>query len=176
MLLLDRGVNCLQLAASLFEGCSGSQAAKELGHAVHAARNHCRREMMWAGDDVGDDFGVLRIRDAGLEHTDYRCNSIAKAAELNSLTEDRRIFVERVCPETIGENRNACCLGAVVLRTNKAPKHRMKTHHIKVGSADHARADFAGLAQPDHRETDHREVAEFTEALDAVAQILELGN
>src|SRR5262245_13930898 len=146
MLLLDRGVNCLQLAASLFEGCSGSQAAKELGHAMHAACNHCRREMMRAGDDVGDDFGVLRLRDAGLEHTDYRCNSIAKAAESKSLTEDRRIFVERARPETIGENGNACGLRAVVFRTNEAPKHRTKTHHIKVGTSDNACADFAGLA------------------------------
>src|SRR5262245_19935899 len=119
MFLLNRGINCLQLIASLFEGCSGSQTAKELGHAMHADRNHCRREMVRAGDDVGDDFGVLRIRDAGLEHTDYRRNSIAKAAESNCFAEDRRITVERGRPETIGENSNAFGLRSIVVWTNE---------------------------------------------------------
>ena len=50
----------------------------------------------------------------------------------------------------------------------------MQSHHLEVRSSDHPRADFARFAEADHREADGGKVAECADALDALAQILDL--
>ena len=42
----------------------------------------------------------------------------------------------------------------------------MQTHHLKIGSVDHAAIDFARLAEADHGKGDGGEVAKLTEGLD----------
>ena len=60
-MFLDHGrIDGAQLGASLIEGDTGSETAEELSHAMDTAGDHGGGEMMRAGDDVGDDFGVLR--------------------------------------------------------------------------------------------------------------------
>ncbi len=61
MLLHHGGVDRAQLGAGLFERRAGGEAAEQLGHAMDAAGDHGGREMMRAGDDVGDDLGFGRI-------------------------------------------------------------------------------------------------------------------
>ncbi len=56
MLGNHRAVGSAQVGARCVKVCAGSQAAEEFGHAMHAAGDHGRGEMVWAGDDVGDDF------------------------------------------------------------------------------------------------------------------------
>src|SRR5207247_10298295 len=48
----------------------------------------------------------------------------------------------------------------------------MKANHVKIGAVNDAGANFAGLAEADHRETNHGELAEGTERFDACAQVL----
>src|ERR1700746_2080149 len=49
---------------------TSSQTAKYLSHAMNAVRVHGCREVVRAGDHVGDDFGILRIRYGGFEDAD----------------------------------------------------------------------------------------------------------
>src|SRR4029077_5835594 len=56
------------------------------------------------------------------------------------------------------------------------PHNGTQAHHIEVRPADDAGADFARLAQADHREAYGGEVAERGQGLDPLAQILDLRN
>ena len=49
-------------------------------------------------------------------------------------------LLERVRPETIGENDDAGSFGTVVLRSDEATEHGMKAHHLEIGPVDHAAA------------------------------------
>src|SRR5215471_15767044 len=172
MVLFHRGVHGAQFRPSLFEGGSGSEARKELGHAMYTQRDHSGREMMGAGYHVGDDFGVLRIGNAGLKDADDRGGGIATTAQANGLADHRRIFPEGVRPESIGENNDPGGLGTVILGPDEAPEHGMKAHHVEVRSTDYPGTKLAGLAEPEHGEANGGEVAEVTEALYARPQVL----
>ena len=109
-MFLDHGaVDCAQLGASLIEGGTGSKTAKELSHAMDTAGDHSGGEVMRAGDDIGDDLGVLGICDAWFEDADDGRRPIAKDTTIkaNGLADDGRIFLESGRPETIGENDDA---------------------------------------------------------------------
>ncbi len=129
--------------------------------------DHCCREMMRTAGNVGDDFGLLGIWDGRFEHADDRRRAILpNAAKVNGLTNNRRISLEGVRPETIGEDNDAGSFGAVILRPDEAPEHRMQAHHLEIGPVDHAAVDFARLAEADDREGNRGEVAELAERLD----------
>ena len=96
---------------------------------------------------VGDNLGFLRVWDARLEHTDDCASAIAPdAAKLNGPANNRRIFPERVRPETIGEDNDAGSVGTVIFRSNQASEHGTQSHHLEIGSVDHAAINFARLA------------------------------
>src|SRR5438445_6669552 len=162
-MFLDHGpVNGAQLGASLIQGGTGSQAAKELRHAMDTASDHGGGDVMRAGDDVGDDFGVLGIGDAGFEDADDGGGPIAKYTDIkpNSFSDDRRVFLKSGGPETIGENDDAGRVGAVVLRSDETTEDRVKAHNIEIVAANDASLHFARLTQADHGETDGREITE----------------
>src|ERR1700733_9717224 len=128
MFFLHRGVDGLQLGASLVESGSGRETAEELGHAMNAAGDHGRGEMMRAGDNVGDDFGVLRVWDAGFEDANDFRRTFTNAAEANGLADDRRILAKRGGPETIGEDDDSGGVGAIVLRPDETSEAGMRAH------------------------------------------------
>src|SRR5438270_2327519 len=97
------GVDRAQLYTSLIEGHTRSEAAEECGHAMHTAGDHGRGEVMGAGNDVADNFSILRVRDRGLEDADDGSGAIAhrSAAEAKGFTENGGIFSERGGPERV---------------------------------------------------------------------------
>src|SRR2546421_4488447 len=100
MLLFHRAVHRAQFGACLIERCSRSETRKKFRHAMYPLSYHRGREMMRTARDVGDDLGLLRIRDARLEHADDDSGTIAlHAAEANSFANNRRIALQRVRPE-----------------------------------------------------------------------------
>ena len=99
MIFFHPGIDGAQLGASLIEGGSGSETRKKFRHAMDPLGDHRCREMMGAAGNVGDDFGLLGIWDARLEHTDDRGRAIAKA---KGFANNGGISVESVRPKTIG--------------------------------------------------------------------------
>src|SRR6266849_4564562 len=129
--------------------------------------------MVWAGDNVGDDFGFLGIWDGGFEDTDDSGRSIAEAAaEANGFTHDGRIALESGRPETIGQDDDASGFRTIVLRADETAEDGMEAHHVKIGAVNDASANFPGLAEADHGETDGGELAEGAKRFDACAQVL----
>src|SRR5258708_34591410 len=114
---------------------------------------------MRAGDNVGDDFGILGIWDRGFENADDGGRPIAHgpAAEPDGFAEDGRIFLESGRPETIREDDHARRFGTVVLRSDETAKDRVKAQDFEVGATDDASLNFARLTPADHGETDGRE-------------------
>src|SRR5216684_4973055 len=131
-------VDGAQLSASLIEGATGSETAKELSHAVEAASDHGCREVVRTGDDVGHDFGILGIRDGGFEDADDGGRSIAHGApaEAKRFADDGRILPKGGCPETIRENGDAGSFGSVILRSDETAEDRVQTHNFEVVAAD----------------------------------------
>ena len=70
MLLHHRRVNRAQFGARLLERRARRQPAEQLRHPMDAPGHHRRRQMMRAGDDVGDDLGFRRIRHRRFQHAD----------------------------------------------------------------------------------------------------------
>jgi hypothetical protein len=90
-MFLDHGsIDGAQLSPSLIESDTGSQTTKELSHAMDTAGDHGGGEVVRAGDDIGDDLGVLRIWDAGFEDADDGRSPIAKdtTIEANDFADD----------------------------------------------------------------------------------------
>ncbi len=141
---------------------------------MNAAGDHGRGEMMRACDDVGDDFGVLWVGNAGFEDADDFRRPFTKAAEANGLADDRRILAESGGPETIGENDDSGSIGAIVLRADEAPENGMKAHHIEKRAADNATSNGTRLTEADHGEIHAGEVAECAQGFDTSAQVLDL--
>src|SRR5439155_24881491 len=129
-------VDGAQLGASLIEGDTGSETAKELSHSMDAAGDHSCREVVRAGNDVGDDFGMLGIGNRGFEDADDGGRSTAHgpAAEPDGFAEDGRIFLKSGRPEAIRENDDAGSLGTVVLRSDETTEDRVEAHDFEVGA------------------------------------------
>src|SRR5258708_31115085 len=122
---------------------------------------------MRAGDNVGDDFGILGIWDRGFENADDGGRPIAHgpAAEPDGFAEDGRIFLESGRPETIREDDHARRFGTVVLRSDETAKDRVEAHDFEVGAANDASLNFARLTQADHVETARQQIAERPQVL-----------
>ncbi len=90
--LHNAAVDGAQFRAGLFEIGAGSETAEQFRHAVDPSGHHGGRQMMRAGDDVGDDFGFRRIGHRRLQHAH---DGGRACAEANGLTEDGGIALER---------------------------------------------------------------------------------
>jgi hypothetical protein len=128
---------------------------------------------MRAGDDVRDDFGILRIWYRRFEDPDNRSGTTAKP---NGLADHLRILPESIRPKTISEYHNAGGVGALVFRADEPPEDRVEAHNVEVRTVDDARLNFARLTQTDHGETDGREIAERVKSLNVVANILDFSH
>jgi len=69
-----------ELGAGGVEGCAGSKAGEDFGHAVFAAGNHGGAEMVRAGDDIGDDFRGHGVGNRWLQDADNGCGARAHGA------------------------------------------------------------------------------------------------
>src|SRR3984957_17760750 len=141
---------------------------------MDAAGDHGRRKMMRTGDHVGDDFGILGIGDARLEHANDGRRPITDATEANGFADDRRILSKSGRPETVRKNNPARSFRTVVSRSDEAAEHGTKTHHVKIRAADNATSNGTRLTEADHGEVHGGEVAKRAQGFHARAQILYL--
>ena len=58
------------------------------------------------------------------------------------------------------------------MRADETAEDGMEAHHVKIGAVDDPGANFPGLAEANHGETDGGELAEGAECFDARAQVL----
>src|SRR5262245_19046442 len=122
---------------------------------MSALGHHGCPEMMRTAGHIRDDLGLLRVRNARLEYADDRADAITtNAAEPDSLSNNRRIFPERVRPETISKHDNAGCVRTVIFRLDQAPEHGPQSHHFEKGTINHTAINFAWLAQAENGEGD----------------------
>ena len=131
---------------------------------------------MRAHYQIGDDFSVLRIRNAGFKYADDGAGAIADAAEANGFADDRRIFSEDGSPEAVGQHDHAVGFGAVIRRTDQAAEDGVQPHHFEIGTADHAGGDGAGLTEANHGERYAGKFAELGDGADAAFQIPQFGH
>src|SRR6267143_4164742 len=129
--------------------------------------------MMRAGDNVGDDFCGGGILDGGFEDADDRGSSVAEAAaESKDFAENGRIALDRGRPVSVGQDDHASGFRTIVLRADETAEDRMEAHHVKIGAVNDGGANFPGLAEADHGETDGGELAKGGKGFDACAQVL----
>ena|SRR5881275_2131875 len=134
-----------QLGQGLIERDSGSKAAEQIRHAMHAARNHGGGEVVRAGDDVSNDSSIRRIRNGGLEDADDRGSARVKALQADLFANNGRIFLENRAPKRICENHDAGGLGTVVLGSDEPAEYGMKAHDFKIVASHDASLNFARL-------------------------------
>ena len=150
-----RRISRAQLGASLIDCGAGREPRKQFSHAMHAAGGHRGREMVRAGHDIGDDFGLLRILDRGLKNADDGSGPIAEAAQPNCLADDRRVFLECPSPEPVSQHHSAGGLRPVVFWPDQTAKHGPQPHHIEIIATRHASLYFARLTKADHGEANY---------------------
>src|SRR5271169_4975871 len=145
---------------------------------MNAAFHHGRREMVRAGHDIGDDFGVGGIWNGRLEHADdgAAARPHGTAAEAHGFAEDARIAMKGGGPETIGQNDDAVSFRTIVLRADESAEDGMQPHHFKILAVDNARLNLARIAQANHGKADRREIAELTNGAGAGFYVLEFWN
>ena len=132
---------------------------------------------MRAGDDVGDDFRVVRVRDAWLEDAhDGSAVRVNERIKPDTFAEDVGIAMERCRPEAIREYDSAVGLGTVIALIQESPKYRPQAHNPKVRSIDNACAHRAGFSEPDHGEANFGEIAEGTEGFQPRGHVRDFGN
>src|SRR5260370_17945460 len=107
---------------------------------MEATSDHGGGEVVRAGDDVGDDFGILGIGDGRFEDPDDGSGAVTQGApgEAHSSAENGRVFSKSGCPKTIRENDNAGSFGTVVLRSDETAEDRVKAHNFEVVPANPA--------------------------------------
>ncbi len=174
MLALHGSVYRAQLRARRFQIRARRQPGEQFRHAMYAAGHHGGRKMMRAGDDVGDDLGVLRIRDARLQNTHHRGRArIEERTEADCFAEHRRIALQRRRPESIGQDHRAGGIGAVILRIQQPAEDRTQPHGLEIGAAHHAGRHCARLSQSGHGEAERGEIAERGQSSQAGTQVLD---
>src|SRR3984957_7552140 len=142
---------------------------------MDAASDHGCGKMMRAGDYVGDDFGILRIGDARLEHANDCRRPITDATEADCFADDRGILVKSGRPETIRENDDAGGVGTVVFRSDQATEYGTKAHHVEIRAANDAASNGTRLPEADYGEVHGGEVAKRAQGFHARTQVLYLG-
>src|SRR6476619_3952870 len=106
--------------------------------------------MMRTAGYVRDDFGLLRIRHTGLKHAyDRRGTILSNAPKVNGFPNDRKIPLEGLRPETIGENNDGSSLGAVILWPDEPSDYGTQAHDLEKRPVYYAAINFARLAESD---------------------------
>jgi len=122
MLFNHRGVGDPELRPRLFQSRARGQPAEQLRHAVDAPGDHGGREVVRAGDDVGDDLGLCGIRDGRLQHPD---DGRDPRAQLDDLSEHRGVAMQRGRPKVVRQDHGAGGGWTVVPHVEQPPHHRM---------------------------------------------------
>ena len=145
---------------------------------MHAAGDHGGGQMVRAGHDVGDDFGLGWIRDGRLEDADDRGGAGAEIASierivlpitdgslLSKVVQNR--YVSTTAPAAFGPSS---CASSRRPRTGCRPitsKYEPPTTPARISR---------GSPRPTMREADRGEIAELADGLDARLQVLDFGN
>src|SRR5580698_9675677 len=117
--------------------------------------------MMRAGYDVGDNFSVLRIRNAWLQNAHHGgWARIDERIESDFLADHGGIALERGGPKTIRQYHRPGRIRTVVLRIEQPAEHRAQTHHLEVRSPHHPGLNRARFTQPQHGEPNRGEITE----------------
>ena len=142
---------------------------------MDASGNHGGGKVMRAANHIDHHLCFARIRHGWLENTHNGGRTCAEALKTDRPTEDRGVFFKSGIPEAIGEDRGTGSVGAVIAHVQQAPEDRVQAHHFEIIAADHARLNSARLAETNHGKAEDGEITELLDALDAGAQILDLG-
>ena len=177
MRLKHGGVVGAEFGTGLVERSAGSEPAEELGHAMFAAGDHGRGEMMRAGDDVGDDLGGDGVRHGGFEDADDGGGARSgEAVEAQGLADHRWVGVEGLGPELIGEDDGAGGVGAIVGGAEQSAEDGAQAHDFEVVAIDDASGNGARLAEALHGEVDFGKRAELGDGFEVLAQVVDFGN
>jgi len=166
-----------EFGASGFESGVRLEAREDVGHAMKAARDHCRGEVMRAGDDVGDEFGFDGIWDGRLKDADDGCGARAlEAAKANDFADDGRIGVKRARPEFVSEDSHALRLGAIVGGTDEAAEDRLETDDVEVGAVDDSGGECPCFAEASYGEVESRKSADGLNGFEIGADVFDFRN
>src|SRR3954465_4127140 len=91
----------VELSVGRLQRLAGGEATEQFGHAMDAALDHRRREMMWTGDAIGDDFGIGRVGNRRLKNADDGGRSLTEA---NLFADHGGIAFKYRSPEAMGEH------------------------------------------------------------------------
>src|SRR4029453_5528688 len=163
MIFFHRSVHGAQFGVSLIERDPGGETREKFCHAMGALGHHRGPEMMGAADHIGDDFGLLWIRDTRLEHADDPGGTLAK---LNGLANARRISIQHVRPETMGQDKNTGSVRTIIFWPDQTSEHGAQTHHLEIAPVNDSANDFTRLAQANKCERYRREITKLTQRLD----------
>src|SRR5271166_3166125 len=120
--------------------------------------------MMLAGYHVGDDFRVLRIRNARLQNADYGGRAlIDERTEPDGLAEHGRIAIQRGRPETIGQDDGARGLRTIVVRIQQPAEHGTQPHDLEIRPSHHPSLNRARFSEANQSKTYGGEIAERTQ-------------
>ena len=167
----DALVHRLELGPGRFDSGTRRQPTEDFGHAVLAAGDHRGRQVVRAGDDVRNHLGFRRVGDRRLQNADDRGRA---RAETDGPADHRRIALERRHPEAVREHDGSSRVRAIIAGVDEASQYRTQSHHIEIRAADDAGPDLVRLAQSDHRERDHGEIANSRDRFEPGAELLNL--
>src|SRR5438270_10492781 len=173
-MLADHGVvHGVELDVGRLQRLAGGEATEQFGHAMDAALDHRRREMMWTGDDIGDDFGVGGVGNRRLKDTDDRGRSLTEA---NLFADHGGIAFKHRSPEAMGEHGGTGGVRTVVMRVQQPANYWVQTHHLEILAVNHTGLYFARLPKAEHGEADGREIAEGADRLYAGFEVGDFGD
>ena len=171
------GIDRVQLCARLIERGAGRKPPKYLGHAVLASLHHGGRKMVRAGDHVGNNLSVYRVRNRWLEHADNgRRAGAAVAVKAHYFAEDVGIGVQRVAPELVGKHNCAGCVGTIVGRSQQPSQYRAQSHHLEVIPIHDTGWNGARSTEAHYGETDLGECAEMRNGFQVRADVMNFGD
>src|SRR6478672_4921126 len=98
---------------------------------------------MRAGDDVGHELGLGRIRNRWLQHTD---NSGLPVAQPDGFVEHGLIALQDRAPEPVRQYRDPRGRRAVVTRVDEAAEDRTQAHHLEIRATSDAGPNLARVA------------------------------
>ncbi len=173
VLALEPVVDGGDLGPRLVERCARLQPPDELGHAMGAALDHRRAQVVLAEHHVEEAVHLIREVGRGLQHADHghRLPVHEKPA-----ADDAGVGTEAADPEVVGQDRHRRDAGAVVARAGESAKHRGEAHDVEEVAGDEADLDAEHVGVAAQHGVPGRVLRDIGERRRAVAQVAYLGD